>query len=396
MVVSTEILNEYFCDFHIHIGEALGKPVKIAAGRTLTLKNALYHARCVKGLDVVTIIDGVCDNVLTEVTQAVSSGELRPAKGGGYLYGDGLLVLLGSEVEITGKKRGAAAHFGCWFSDLEQAKDFNQWLKTVQTNTSLSSQKARTDVDQLALQTHQRGGIFVVHHAFTPFKGLFGSCVDRLSDFFSDVSVIDALELGLSSDTDMADRVSELESITFVSNSDAHGLSNIAREYNVVRMASPSFEEVRWALHRINGRGVVLNYGLHPQHGKYFRTRCRKCDEMITPMHPTCSCGNAQGHVYGVSNRLIDIADKDAPFHPDHRPVYRHRIPLRDIPGVGPGTYEKLIHAYHSELAVERAASERELIDIVGPKLASVIIKALNGEGSWLEGGAGTYGKFVL
>lgn len=389
-------MKEYFCDFHIHIGEALGKPVKIAAGRTLTLKNALFHARYVKGLDVITLIDGVCDHVLTEVTQAVLAGELCPAEGGGYLYGDGLLVLLGAEVELTGNKRGAAAHFGCWFGDLEQASDFNQWLKTVQTNTTLSSQRARTDVEQLALETHVRNGVFVVHHAFTPFKGLLGACVDRLSDYFPDVSVVDALELGLSSDTFMADRVSELESITFLSNSDAHGLNNIAREYNVLQMESPSFEEVRFALHHLSGRGVVLNCGLHPQHGKYFRTRCRKCDEIITSTHPMCSCTNAKGHVNGVFDRLIDIADRNTPVHPTHRPLYRHRIPLRDIPGLGPSAYEKLIHAYHSELALEREASEEELIHIVGPKLASAIVKALSGQGNWVEGGAGTYGKFVL
>ena len=39
---------------------------------------------------------------------------------------------------------------------------------------------------------------------------------------------IDAIELGLSSDTNMADGIAELHSYSFLSNSDAHSLGKIA------------------------------------------------------------------------------------------------------------------------------------------------------------------------
>lgn len=386
-------LKAYDADFHIHIGRALGKPVKIAAGASLTLENLLHHAAYVKGLDVVTVIDGVCDNVLLEVERLVDEGQLTPVAGGGLLFRDRLLVLLGAEVELSGPT-GGAAHFGCWFPDVLRAKDFNGWLKTVQKNTQLSSQRAYTDAVALAAQTHERDGLFIVHHAFTPFKGLLGNCVRQVGDFL-DIHQVDALELGLSSDSSMADRLSELSELTFVTNSDAHGVKTIAREYNRVRMQGLNFAEVAKVLHREAGRGIEANYGLHPQQGKYYRTRCRVCDELVAG-NGACRCATDKHHVYGVKDRLDDISDLVEPAHPAHRPEYVHHVPLCDIPGVGPTAYRKLLEAYGTELAIRRTADESTLTDVVGERLGIVIARALRGEFTWEAGGAGTYGKIIF
>lgn len=386
-------MNTYACDFHIHIGQALLKPVKITASKRLTLKNVLFHALHIKGLQVITIIDGACDHVMTEVRQAVDAKLLEPVDNGGWLYEKKLLVLLGAEVEIFDKHRKGAAHFGCWFGDKASLNDFHSWLKTVQSNTTLSSQMARINADTLIAQTKARNGIFVVHHAFTPFRGVLGACVDRLSDCFSEPSLIDALELGLSADSDMADRVADLSNYTFLSNSDAHSLRSIAREFNLLRMEELSMHEVRMALGRQNGRYVKMNCGLHPGHGKYYRTRCRVCGEVMTTTSSVCSCGDAKGHIYGVLDRISDIADYSVPKHPVHRPVYRHRVPLIDIPGVGPKNYQRLLDYYGSELNAEAFASEVELRNIFGHKLSTSIVNALHSKGTWVEGGGGRYGK---
>ncbi|WAH39052.1 endonuclease Q family protein [Alicyclobacillus dauci] len=387
-------MNSYHADFHVHIGRSLGKPVKIAAGSKLTLDNLLYHSAFVKGLDVVTVIDGVCDNVLTEVKQKMDQGDLIPVNGGGLMYRDRLLVILGSEIELAGP-HGGAAHFGCWFPDVESASDFNTWLQTVQKNTSLSSQRARTDAATLLEETHTRGGLFVIHHAFTPFKGILGRCVSRIEDFL-DPALVDALELGLSADTLMADRLSELANFTFITNSDAHGLDNIAREYNRISMKRPSFNEVRAVLHSVNGRRVEANYGLHPQQGKYYRTRCRHCDTVVSSADDTCLCGNDKGHVYGVWDRLEEISDLAAAVHPKHRPPYIHHVPLRDIPGLGPRGYQKLMAAFGTELAVRQRATHSQLTDVLGEHMGQIVARALQGDFTWQVGGAGTYGKLVM
>ena len=53
---------------------------------------------------------------------------------------------------------------------------------------------------------------------------------------------IPAIELGLSSDTFLADEISELEDKTFLTNSDAHSLPKIAREYNKLSVEDISFD----------------------------------------------------------------------------------------------------------------------------------------------------------
>ncbi|MCU6339923.1 endonuclease Q family protein, partial [Enterobacter quasiroggenkampii] len=91
-----------------------------------------------------------------------------------------------------------------------------------------------------------------------------------------DLEIIDAVELGLSADTEMAGCISELDRFTLLTNSDAHSLSKIAREFNSLAMASPTFKEWAMALRREAGRGVTANYGLNPRLGKYHRTSCAK------------------------------------------------------------------------------------------------------------------------
>ncbi|WP_067617719.1 endonuclease Q family protein [Alicyclobacillus acidiphilus] len=388
-------MKSLYADFHVHVGEAKGRPVKIAAARSLTLPRLLEHARYVKGLDVVTVIDGVCDHVLEEIDDLFAKGELTQAQGGGLLYRGELLVILGAEVELSGPF-GRAAHFGCWFPNLDAARDFNAWLKGVQRNTSLSSQLARTDAGALAKATHERRGLFVVHHAFTPFKGILGAAVDHLSEFV-DTHQIDALELGLSADTAMADRIEHIRPFTFLSNSDAHGLATIAREFNRIRLNRLSFDEVAALVHKRSPGSIVLeNFGLHPAHGKYYRSRCRKCG-MYLDDDRQCVCGTARHHVVGVAERVSQLANGDSALHPPDRPPYRHIVPLRSIPGLGPKAYQRILDAFGTELALyEDGVTLAALADVIDRKLAERVFAALCGDVSFREGGAGRYGRMLV
>jgi uncharacterized protein (TIGR00375 family) len=385
-------LHTYYCDFHIHIGRSRGKPVKMAAAPSLTLHHLLAHASMKKGLDIVTVIDGVCTGVQQDVTEAIQQGILVSQPGGGYRYKDQLTVLLGAEVEVGGPF-GGAAHFGCWFGDIESARDFSEWLRTVQKNVSLSSQRARTDAGTLAREVHQRGGVFVVHHAFTPHKGLYGNCVRRLSDML-DPSAVDAVELGLSADTDMADCVGELSSYTFLSNSDAHSLDKIAREYNALALHRPTFAEVKMALRRQHQRRVTANYGLDPRLGKYHRTYCKDCGLFWAEKATQCVCGSTR-HVMGVYDRLVEIRDWDEPRHPPHRPPYVHQVPLEFVPGLGPKLRDRLLRAFPSEMYVLHKATREELANVVGERLAERIDNARRGRLRFHSGGGGVYGKLA-
>ncbi|MCL6549350.1 MAG: endonuclease Q family protein, partial [Alicyclobacillus sp.] len=370
---------------------------------SLTLDRLLHHARAVKGLDIVTVIDGVCTGVLQEFKDLLAQGQVQALPGGGYRHENGLTVFLGAELEVAGPF-GGAAHFGAWFGSVEAACDFAAWLATVQKNPALSSQRVRCDAAALQGEVRDRGGLFVVHHAFTPHKGMYGNCVRSMREML-DPNGVDAVELGLSADTEMADCLSELAGMTFVTNSDAHSLPKIAREYNALRLSAADFASVRRALRRTGGQGgegdgggqadgdrVVANYGLHPALGKYHRTFCLACGEVWPEGSASCRCGSTK-RVGGVYDRLLQIRDRDHPVHPPHRPPYIHQVPLEFIPGLGPKLRDRLLAAFGSEMAVLHRASEEELAEVVGPDLARRIDDARNGRVDFTSGAGGVYGK---
>ena len=56
------------------------------------------------------------------------------------------------------------------------------------------------------------------------------------------------MSFGLSADTEYADRIRELSGKKFLTNSDAHSLPKIAREYNTFEMENISFETFKKVL----------------------------------------------------------------------------------------------------------------------------------------------------
>lgn len=379
-----------FCDFHIHVGYSHGRPVKMAASKHLTVPNILEYSLEVKGLQVITLIDGVCPPVQDDLVQLLSAGDLMAVPGGGYLYRDELLVLPGGEIEVSGPN-GGASHFGSWFGSLEAAIDFTGWLRTVQKNVSLSSQKVAATARELQHQVKDRGGIFIVHHAFTPHKGAYGNCVVHLSEML-DMKLVDAVELGLSADTNMGDCLTELRDVTFLTNSDAHSLEKIAREYNELQVEKLNFHEIRLALRRLDGRRISRNFGMEPRLGKYHYATCRKCGQRWDWSRQNCICGSKQ-FTNGVYDRWKEIRDVKCPKHPLHRPPYVAQVPLEFIPGLGPGTRTKLFQKFGSEMNVLHQASKQALAEICGEKLANYIDLARTGQLAIIPGGGGVYGR---
>lgn len=96
--------------------------------------------------------------------------------------------------------------------------------------------------------------------------------------------------MGLSSDTFLADTISELESKTFLTNSDAHSLPRIAREYNKILVEDISFKEIIKAIKNEDGRKIITNYGLDPKLGKYHRSFCEDCKSPIEIDEAAITC----------------------------------------------------------------------------------------------------------
>ena len=393
-------MKKYFMDFHVHIGRSnSGAPVKITASRNLTFANIARECKYRKGIDIVGIVDCASPEVINDISQLMNSGEMRPLKGGGLIYQDQVTIILGAEIE-TKEKDGGSSHQIAYFPYFEDIKDFSKVLSSLVTNVNLSSQNCGISAQEAFKIIDQIGGILIPAHAFTPHKSIYGNCVRRLGEMFtrSTLKKIPAIELGLSADTEIADRLKELAQYTFLSNSDAHSLPKIGREYNIIELEEANFKEILLALQRKEGRKIIANYGLDPKLGKYHRTFCEICNYTTTSKPPIYKCEKCGSDkvVKGVFDRIVEIGDCQQSFSPPHRPPYFHQVPLEFVPGVGKKTLEKLFSYYGTEMHILHKASYQEISQVVGFKIAQNIILARKGLLKLSPGGGGRYGKVKL
>lgn len=387
-------MNHYYVDLHIHIGRTrTGRPVKITGAKSLTLENILKSASEVKGLQMIGIIDCHVPEVLGELEERMIAGEMEEHPEGGLWFKGGCLIL-GSEIEIYDAKCNGPIHVLAFLPTIAKMKHFSSWMSGHMKNVTLSSQRMYVDGDKLQSVVKELGGLFIPAHVFTPHKSLYGRGVkETLGEVFNP-DQIDGIELGLSSNTEMADQIPELNRYTFITDSDAHSLEKIAREYQIIQMEKPTFHELELALHNKDGRKVLANYGLDPRLGKYHRTSCEKCYEIIEDVNiKVCpKCGNKR-ITKGVWDRLQELK-KETEVKPD-RPPYMHQVPLEFIPKLGPKTLEKLREYFKTDMAIIHEVPESELRNVVSEEIADRILQSRKGEVKVQTGGAGRYGKIM-
>lgn len=161
-------------------------------------------------------------------------------------------------------------------------------------------------------------------------------------------------------------------------------------------MVEPTFEELRKALHREQGRQIMVNYGLDPLLGKYHKTTCEKCEKLIKDLvEETCPhCGHHR-FVKGVYDRIMELGSGES-VSPSTRAPYIHQVPLEFIPGIGPKTLKKLRNYFKTEMAIIHEAPESAIKEILPKKIAETIIFAREGKLTLQSGGGGIYGKVKL
>lgn len=386
-------MNHYYVDLHIHIGRTFtGKAVKITGAKSLTFSNIIDHARNEKGLNMIGIIDCHSPEVIIEMEKLLLTGELTEHPDGGVIFGD-MTVIPGSELEIYDEDCKGPIHVLCYFPTITLMKEFSNWLSNHMKNINLSSQRIYVSGRELQNKVKELSGLFIPAHVFTPYKSLYGKGVIQSLSEALDPELIDGIELGLSSDTSMADQIGELHNYSFVTNSDAHSLPKIAREYQVIAMKEPTFAELEKALKQQDDRRIIANYGLDPLLGKYHQTVCASCQTSYQPEEPECpNCGEVK-KVRGVADRILEL--KTANHSPEHRPPYIHQVPLEFIPGLGPKLLTKLLNHFGTEIAILHKVPDEALKQVIPEKLAELILKARKGEISLHAGGGGKYGKIA-
>lgn len=396
-------MEEVFADLHVHIGRSEnGKPIKITAARSLNFANIAKECADRKGINIVGIIDCASPYVIEDIENFLKTGEAYEIEDGGIIYKDKVCILLGSEVETSEVGRNGkcgAAHNVCFFPHLSDIKGFSKEMSRHIHNITLSTQRSDVSGYELIDIVEKYNGILIPAHCFTPFKSYYGNCVDRMKDIFKEkFDKIFSIELGLSADTYLADMITELEDKTFVTNSDAHSLPKIAREYNKMLVNDISFKEVVKALKGEDGRKVLCNYGLDPKLGKYHRTFCDSCNQVIETKEPVAECPfcGSDKVTFGVFDRIELIKDKEESKSPANRPPYVYQVPLTFIPGVGNKTIDRLLDSFGTEMTILHKLSKDDIEAVVGEKVANEIIASREGKMKIHAGGGGVYGKVTV
>jgi len=245
-------------------------------------------------------------------------------------------------------------------------------------------------------------------HSFTPWTALYKE-YNSLKEAYGDAKV-HFLELGLSADSEMADRIKAHHKLTYLSNSDAHSPMphRLGREFNRFEIEDATFDEVKKAILKRGGRKIVLNAGLDPRLGKYHLTACSKCYtkyrlEDAKRLNWRCEvCGGVIKK--GVHDRILELADTNE--RPEDRPPYLHLAPLAEIiamvlnKGVETkavkSVWERLLREFGSEIAVLVDVPIRSIAGLVGDEIAKAIWAFRNEKLIVIPGGGGKYGEIKL
>src|SRR3990167_1640506 len=177
--------------------------------------------------------------------------------------------------------------------------------------------------------------MLVPAHAWTPHFSVFGSAsgFDTLEECFEELTPhIHAIETGLSSDPAMNWRLSALDRITLISNSDAHSPKKIGREANIFD-TEISYKAITGAIR--TKKGFLGTIEFFPEEGKYHFDGHRLCKISLSPKEtikhnylcPVCS----KKVTVGVMHRVDKLADREEGFKPEGAPPFNSIIPLLEI-----------------------------------------------------------------
>ena len=250
-------------------------------------------------------------------------------------------------------------------------------------------------------------------HAWTPWFSVFGSKsgYDSLEECFGeDAKHIFAIETGLSSDRPMNRRLSALDHLTLVSNSDAHSPSKLGREANVLQ-CELSYAGILGALNDGSAHQFPYTIEFFPEEGKYHYDGHRDCRVCLHPRETKerqgrCpSCGKPL--TLGVMHRIEALADRPWDYaHPGEEGRQRSIIPLEELIAdafdCGAATkrvrerYLKMMAELGSEFVALLDADHASLTKASDERLADAVLRVRRGEVTLSPGYDGEFGKIAI
>ena len=252
------------------------------------------------------------------------------------------------------------------------------------------------------------GSMLIPAHAWTPHFSVFGanSGFDSLEECFEELTPkIHAIETGLSSDPAMNRRLSGLDNITLISNSDAHSPGKIAREANIFN-TELSYPAIKDAITDGNKKKFSGTIEFFPEEGKYHYDGHRACKTRMSPKEakdnnnlcPVCD----KKVTLGVMHRVDLLADRAENYKTEKFPPYKCLVPLSEIIseaiGVGVNSkavakeYMKLIHSLGNELKILQEVDIDKIKIVSSIRIGEGVEKVRKGDISINPGYDGEYG----
>jgi len=249
-------------------------------------------------------------------------------------------------------------------------------------------------------------------HVWTPWFSLYGSNsgFNSLRECFGDQAHhIRAVETGLSSDPPMNWRLSQLDGVMLVSNSDAHSPAKLGREANALDCELDYADMLR-VLRGEDAERFLFTIEFFPEEGKYHYDGHRACGQRLSPAETRAAGGRCPGCgrpvTVGVMSRVEALADRPEGEGGDHRTPYRNLIPLEEIIaaafGAQPGTaavreeYFKIVRELGGEFHVLLQAPLDDLARLTRPRVVDGVRRVRDGRVAIRPGYDGVFGEIQV
>ncbi|GAB4387345.1 MAG: endonuclease Q family protein [Thermodesulfovibrionales bacterium] len=398
----------FIADLHVHSRHSRATSAEMTP-------EGLWRWAQLKGIKVVGTGDFTHPAWLEELEE-----KLEPASGGLFAlkkkYRPGgvpescraeVFFMLQAEVSSIYRKGGRTrkVHSILLVPGLKEAREVGRRLAAIGNTASDGRPILGLDAKLLLRMVLEVSGdaMLIPAHAWTPHFSVFGasSGFDSLEECFEELTPhVHAIETGLSSDPPMNRRLSALDGLTLVSNSDAHSPSKLGREASVFD-AEVSYPAMARAVR--TGEGLAGTVEFFPEEGKYHLDGHRACGVSMHPAEARANglacpvCGRRL--TVGVMHRVEELSDRGEPAPSEFRSV----IPLAEViagaMGRGPstkgvqGAYFGLLEALGPEFSVLLEAPEAEISRVAGAEVGEAVMMMRSGDVSIVPGYDGKYGE---
>jgi len=291
--------------------------------------------------------------------------------------------IIGTELACIKKHKDKTrrVHVCVFAPNLFVAEKFNQKLEALGFNLKSDGRPILgltvKELLEIMLEVDKKM-IMIPAHAWTPWFSIFGSKggYNSLEEAFEELTPhIRAIETGLSSDPLMNWKLSALDNIALVSNSDAHSLAKLGREANVFEFKNEkeiTYTEIMRIINTNDKTKFKYTIEFFPEEGKYHFDGCAACKFSASPEEtkklkgvcPKCH----KKMIIGVLNRVFELgdrSDKEArDFGKTNQVPYYSLVPLIEIIGgaYGMGVASKKVKSAYDDLTKKMGSEFKILI----------------------------------